>query len=259
MTTRGRLLSALVTGSSVLLAQVAAAAAVGEWKVKTEIDALTDQTRQVATVTNADGFTFSIYRTGRGVWANFSLPHSDPESLDPTKLIQFRIDKYPAQGLESWVDVKRDLGLQLFDVQPKWINFALPPSGGGESEVTRHRLQKGSTLLVRFYLFTGGSRDTTFPLKGARQAIAVATGTPETWDEVEEERLEELRAHHREFEKGWSTAWSSAVASCRHGHDANAQLSCTMKMGDCKRKYENAGDSMDTLRSFISCTQAVTP
>src|SRR5437660_3376451 len=93
-----------------------AAAGVGSWTVKTERDAMTDAVRTVATVTNAEGFQFSLYRIGpKAVWANFSVPASDLAILDSNKLLQLRVDKYPAQGLEGWALMQREYGDQLID------------------------------------------------------------------------------------------------------------------------------------------------
>jgi len=247
-------LTARATMALVMLGRMAFAGDTHSWSVSTETDALTDAVRTVASVTNEEGFSFSIYRSGgKGtVWANFSLPNAEPAVLDPQRLIQFRVDHNPPDNL----DVLRRFAPEFLDGQPKFVNFAVSgPYNRGEATMTLRRLQKGSKLLVRFYSLTGSYRDTSFELTGARHAIAVAAGVPETWDESAQEEEEQKLGRRTRLD----AAWAMARNRCSGSGDNQAQLKCTMKMGDCKRASPSADDSEAKVRVLLDCLEAVDP
>jgi hypothetical protein len=167
-------------------------AAAGHWVVNESKDAITDEVKRGASVTNKDGFTFSVYTVGpQDIWANFAIPSSDAAQLDAEMLIVYRVDDYLAKTQDTNRFAERELHLHTIDVHPKWINWFAGARRSAGLQQTMHQLQGGRRLTVRFYLLTGGWRDTEFTLAGAREAVADVTGVPITWDVAEEQKAKE--------------------------------------------------------------------
>ncbi len=168
-------------------------AAVGHWVVTEYRDSVTDEVGHGAVVTNEDGFTFSVYTLGADIWGSFTIPPSDAAQLDGEKLIVYRVDDYPPTTQEFNRFREQETHKHLIDAQPKWVNWYIGPRGSLFVQKMLRQLQGGQRLIVRFYLFTGGWRDTEFALVGAREALAVVAGVPATWDPAEEQPAKELQ------------------------------------------------------------------
>lgn len=157
----------------------------GEWKVKRTVDAMSDAQRLTAEVTNESGHTLAMYRTSDGsVWALFSLPSGNTDVLAARRFPMYRIDKLRPRDLD--VDreleqlVRRSTGKELPTrtvVEPKWVNFKLWDGNvvkGRSPEL--QEFMDGETAVFRYWLFTGGSKDTVFSLVDGRPLIAEALG-----------------------------------------------------------------------------------
>lgn len=152
----------------------------GEWRVRNEIDSMTDRERKVAIAQNDTGHSLSIYRMpDDAVWVNFSLPKSSGEVLATNKWLMYRVDKETPRNLDDERRLQRLVGeLQKRVVpEPKWLNFMI---WDGKVEVGRSEglieFMDGESVTFRYYLFTGGFMETTFSLTGASPAIADALG-----------------------------------------------------------------------------------
>lgn len=160
------LLSLLLTATNSLAA----------WQVTTNKDSMTDEIKQSATVINEDGHLLSVYRHPNGsVWVNFSLASRSLDQLAPQQPPLFRIDKNVPQKVYQ----ERGHGSQIFAWEPKSVTFIIwhGKEVEGRSE-TLNQLMQGTSLVFRYYLFTGGYKETTFSLSGAGPAIAEALGIP---------------------------------------------------------------------------------
>jgi len=155
------------------------------WQVTTTKDSMTDETKKSAVVINEDGHSFSIYRHPSGaVWANFSLSSKSLYQLAPQRPPIFRIDKNEPHDvmLEKRLQ-EMGGGVQAFAWEPKWVNFLVwhGNEAGGRSKML-NELMQGTSVVFRYYLFTGGYKETTFSLTDAGPAIADALGIPPVAD-----------------------------------------------------------------------------
>jgi hypothetical protein len=172
------------------------ASSYASWKTTEKIDSMTDERRKLATVVNESGHTFSIYRIANGsVWANFALSERSLDQLASKTPPLFRVDKFEAHDLS---EAKRmqdmGVGIQAYSWEPKWVNFLV--WHGKESEgrsATIDQLMLGKSLTVRYYLFTGGHKETTFTLANARQAITAALSINADSDQAKELRIKRFK------------------------------------------------------------------
>jgi len=167
--------------ASVLVLAVATfayAADVDQWTVEKRVDSMTDKEIRTAQVTNAEGFTFKIYRVEDGkVWATFRLPEGG--DVLGSELPMYRIDKHEAVQLRlvppgTPPEVLAILG-KTIDAQPRWVNFLLW-HGEGKTAVagTLREILDGTSMVFRYNLIGGGYRDTSLSLVGAKPVIAEA-------------------------------------------------------------------------------------
>lgn len=178
----------------------AAPLAMAEWTTQEEVDAITDKITKTAFVENQSGHEFSVYRSDNGdVWGNFALSSSSFDQIHPEKLIVFRVDKkkpFDVGKLLSILSDFRDAFSARLDLksgregaeyvakeipqwEPKWINFRLRSSEDLDEPLNEgqlYEIAQGEKILVRYYLSTGGHKDTEFTLKGANAAIAKIIG-----------------------------------------------------------------------------------
>lgn len=154
-----------------------------QWSVEVKIDAMTDDTVVTAYVTNEDGYKLSVYKvrdeeSRTDLWATFSLPDDNADVLSSEELPIFRVDKNEPRklsGLKYIQDQTRALvetahNFTLIVVEPKWVNFLF-------TSPAQEQFVKGEAVVFRFWLFTGGYKDTTFTLLGVTEAIARVTGS----------------------------------------------------------------------------------
>ncbi|MBK8095053.1 MAG: hypothetical protein IPK32_24565 [Verrucomicrobiaceae bacterium] len=149
-----------------------------EWRIGSSVDSMTDKQTKMATTTNSTGHRLSIYRSPSGaVYGLFSLPETNAEILD-SRLPMYRVDKLEVVDMDSAKSaasiVERSGGGRLFVSKPKWLNF-LVYHGEGEPKTGHLRdIMDGKAMIIRYWLLSGGHRETTFDLIGAKQAIAAA-------------------------------------------------------------------------------------
>lgn len=208
---------------------LAITSAFASWKVETTIDSMTDQNKKLAIVTNKKGHSLSIYRHPSGtVWANFSLSNSGLDQLSPQKPPVFRIDKNAPHEVADEKQLQElGVGIQAYSWEPKWVNFLI--WHGKESEgrsKTLDQLLQGKIIVFRYYLFTGGYKETIFSLDRAGPAIADALGISVDVDKVTIERQE-----------GFKNAYIAASKKCQQ--DINIFRACFNKVNSCRRQAKN--------------------
>ena len=216
-----------------------ATAASASWKVDAKRDSMTDQTQKSAVVVNSLGHSLSIYRHPNGAaWANFSLSSSSLDQLSPQTPPIYRIDKNPPNDLSNEKRLQEmGLGLQAFAWEPKWVNFLVwhGKESEGRSE-TLNQLMQGKTVVVRYYLFTGGSKDTTFTLEGAGPAIANALGISVKANTAREAQ-----------QTAFKDAYIAATQICQQ--DMKTFSTCFDKVAACGKQANN------NLATFQKCVE----
>ncbi len=216
-------LAVLIAG--LLLPLVAGA---GDWKLRVTTDAMTDQERRMAAATNADGHRLSVYRIKSGeVWMNFSVSDRSLDLISPDKLISYRIDKREPTHLQEHTRMAR-LGIVTYEWEPKWVNFLLWHGKENEGRGEIQHLMDGSSMLVRYYLSTGGYKDAIFSLDGAGPVIADALGIKVGADGALEENAEKSRALLR----------AHIVERCQP-LSGRAALLCRTDAVDCNSLHKN--------------------
>lgn len=220
-----------------LLLQVSTAYA--SWNVETKTDSMTDEIKKTAVIVNDEGYSLSIYRHPSGaVWANFSLSDRSLDQLSPQKLPAFRVDKNEPHDITDEKQLQEmGVGLQSYAWEPKWVNFLI--WHGKESEgrsKTLDQLMQGKSVVFRYYLFTGGYKETTFSLDGAGPAIARALGISVEADKATVERAEELKR-----------AYLAASRTCQK--DKRAFRACFERVNSCRKQSDN------DLATFQQCMQ----
>lgn len=158
-----------------------------DWQVKEETDLMTDRIRKIAYITNDSGHTISIYRISKNesVWMNFNLSSSTFDQISSLQPPMFRIDQNEPHDLsrqkrsnESSYNQKH--GIQDYIWEPKWVNFLI--WHGKEEEglsTSLVQIMEGQSIVFRYYLSTGGYKDTRFTLQGAASTIAETIGINE--------------------------------------------------------------------------------
>lgn len=232
-------MSRLLWIASLMLALISTSA-FSRWDVENDVDAMTDRATVVARSTNSEGHRVSIYRRDDGsVWMNFRISDASFDLLSPQVAPMFRVDDRKAHNLG---DVKRlqELVPSLpkgYFWEPKWINVRIWDGSnekGRSSELAD--LMTGERAVFRYFLSTGGSRDTRFDLAGARDAIAKAAGI--------EGQLDAL---------GGAEHLASALAAERKACEANA---VNEDFAVCAARYERCRiDSSGSMESFRACVK----
>ncbi len=150
-------------------------------------DSMTDAILKAAACTNSDGFSLKVYRVRPGgpVWATFRLPETNLDVLG-ARAPMYRIDKNKPTELDPLKWMQGTLNDALIQLQPKWVNWRIF-AGEGEGVPSRGALRDlmdGTSVVFRYFLFTGGFRETSLSLAGAKAAIASAIGVPQDADPV---------------------------------------------------------------------------
>ncbi|UTJ05375.1 hypothetical protein [Arcobacter roscoffensis] len=144
------------------------------WYVQKDVDAMTDKVEKMAIVKNNKGHSFMIYKIGEEVWANFALSDNIFDTLDYEKSLIMRIDKNKATRIKQLKGLGEMVYNREFYVwKPKWINFILGKSKDEQmlKTINLKNLMNGSVLKVRYFISTGGYKDTSFTLKGSSKVI----------------------------------------------------------------------------------------
>lgn len=204
------------------------AAADDGWQLRISTDAMTDKEHRVAVTGNAQGHTLSLYRIDSGeVWMNFAISDRSMDLISGEKLLDYRIDKEEPVRLRDAQSL-RHLGVVMVEWEPKWVNFLI--WHGKESEGRRGitQLLEGTTFTVRYYLATGGYKDTRFSLKGAGPVIADAIGISLAADSATEGRANRIaavrRKHIEQCPRDNPRATSQCILSLKacDAHSSNA-------------------------------------
>lgn len=156
---------------------VSTAAAAG-WAVETERDSMTDQVRKSATIRNASGFKLSFYRVAdASVWMLFALPTDSADVLG-SPLPMYRIDKLKPNNMEESKEQSRLLKKPMFQAEPRWVNERVWHGQGEPTTGILRDFMEGQSVTFRYWLFTGGYKETTFDIRGGKSALADALGVP---------------------------------------------------------------------------------
>lgn len=165
-----------MTATSVSGQTPSAPVVIADWEYVERHDAMTDELLRRARTRNSAGFELRIFRVTSGaIHALFRVPDSSTEVLDATRYPMYRIDQHDATDLERFRLVAELLDEPPVFAEPKWVQFLLwhgsdpyPESG------TLHNLIHGQRILFRYYLFTGGYKETAFSLDGSHEAVVRA-------------------------------------------------------------------------------------
>ena len=216
-----------------------------DWRVGQKVDPITDEVRTIAFVENEQGHTFSVYRIpgAAAVWGNFALSDKKMEQLDDKKPPVFRIDKHKPHDLndakrtqEILTRLNSDTG--TYEWTPKWVNFLIwhgKPEEGLTDKLIE--LMEGQKLIVRYYLFTGGYKDTAFTLKGSAPAIADAAGIDAKVDHAAQAKQDAYEAAYwAEMQKcqDMLLAGGESDSEIRRGFDKHKP--CSDKVMACGKK-----------------------
>lgn len=197
------------------------------WVIKSRTDAMTDKVKKTAVVSNPAGHSFSIYRISEdgAVWGNFALSEKSLDQVDWSKPPIYRIDKNEPFDMDVLKKTSEIPGvdLKLYEWKPKWVNFML--WHGKKSDGVADDLRKlmiGKEIVFRYYLFTGGYKDTSFSLKGAGPVISKTIDVSE-----KEDSSEKSKVHFR-------SVTSDAYSACTN--EPLKIIECNNKVMTCSKK-----------------------
>ncbi len=156
------------------------------WVVKTEVDSMTDKRLHEAQVINASGHSLHVYRLGDGsTWITFRLSERSLDVLGD-KPPMMRVDKrepFNFQLIRDALRINRESGTRIkvaYQAEPKWISASVYNGKDLPDRGPIFDLMNGNNVVVRYYLFTGGYKETNFPLDGAKTAITKSlSSTPQ--------------------------------------------------------------------------------
>lgn len=222
----GRIAAALLL---TLISTIFHPAAANGWEVRVSTDAMTDEERRVAVTQNEQGHRLSLYRIDSGaVWMNFAVSDSSLDLISGDRLIDYRVDKSKPVRLGE-VAKMRDLGIVLTEWEPKWVNFQIWHGKEDQGRRGITQLFEGDVLTVRYYLATGGYKDTRFSLKGAGPVMADAIGISLEADAATEDRANRIAAARRKH-----------IDQCPRDHP-RALSQCTLALKACDAHTADAG------------------
>lgn len=216
-TTLHRFCLAALTGAALMTGIPASAAPA--WEVISHIDAITDAEVRRARIRNDEGHTFTISRLQSGdAQAIFRLSNRTLDQLSSERLPVLRVDK------NAPVELSALRAARLASWEPKWVYFVIGQSGRPITQSILASLMSGEQVLIRYFLFTGGYKDTVFHLNGARAAIADALGMPNPDGPLPPSADAQRRQHE-------------AQAACENELGV-AKDDCYSKVADCTNWYE---------------------
>lgn len=198
------------------------------WRVASETDAMTDKVKKSAMVRNEQGHELSVYRGPNGAaWVLFSLAQSSFDTLSPGQAPIYRVDKLQAHDLDSSRRLSgRGLGLDLYRWEPRWVNFSIWHGKEDEGRsVQLAELMSGQSVVFRYFVGTGGYKETSFTLVGAATTIAEALDISPIPDPAVEAKAEAYKG-----------ALSAASTQCRQ--DMGTLSQCIARVTACQRKAQ---------------------
>lgn len=201
----------------------------GVWRLIAETDAMTDKVKRSASTVNSQGHELSVYRgPNNAAWVLFSLGKSSFDTLSPKQGPMYRVDKLQPHDLDTdrrMTELR--LGLDLYQWEPRWINFSIWHGTGAEGRSVKLReLMAGQTVVFRYYLGSGGSRETSFSLEGAGPVIAEALGIKLEGDPAVEAAAEAYKAE-------------LLAASRKCQQDMSMIRVCFQRVTACEKKAQN--------------------
>jgi|GEM_PF-6612547 len=150
------------------------------WRVHRSVDTMSDRPKAMALVTSDDDHMVGIGRRGdRRVWFSLALPVKSFEQIDSRRAPIIRIDRHPANDMETARAVTARGLMNVYEWSPRIVHSVV--WHGDRSEVESEALRQlrtGSTLRVRYYTAGGNIVEFTVPLEGADAAITQAIGPP---------------------------------------------------------------------------------
>ena len=209
--------------------------AIAAWEVKEKIDSMTDEVMKSAYVVNEQGHSFTIYRIVKdgSVWGNFALSEKIFDQVDFRKPPIYRVDKNEPIDLSSKKEMQDlGLGIQAYEWTPKWVNFKM--WHGKYDEGISYSLKSimiGKNIVFRYFLGTGGYKETSFSLEGAKESITSTLGI--TYEPIKEDIVKDridskLLSYHRKCRKN------------NKGYDESQK--CIGRAVDCRDKAIKALD-----------------
>ena len=209
-----------------------------EWRVTQGTDELTDKPYSHAWIENDAGHRLTVRRQDDGtVWAIFRLSKSLVGVLDSSLGIAYRVDKLKAVNVRKDRELERRVGVLFVMREPSWIGWRIFSGKGAANHGSLRDLMNGTEMLVRFYLFQDGARDTRFSLVGAKEAISEALNIPAEPDVETAQR-----------EQAYNRARSAAMEQC------NALP--IQDLGACMKKWLVCGKREPTsVAAFAGCLQ----
>ena len=167
-----------------------------DWTVETFSHEATATQTQSAMVRNEDGFEVAVFKTDEGyVWLDFSLSDYSFDELAQRPLPLFQIDdQKPVQMLRGFVAtiVPADEGIEAIVVSddksistdrdfsvnhiicerlPERVICPIFQGASRPHLGTIEQLSKGDKITFSFTLLDGSKSETSFTLKGAKQAL----------------------------------------------------------------------------------------
>jgi hypothetical protein len=165
------------------------------WEVSTRVDDTSGAETKAAVVLNASGYRLRVERTSNGsARCSFRLPDGSSGGLDGKALPTIVVDAFPPQSIVRWqaseIDARevgdfmevgrRGIGaVPLLGASARSVSFLCWKKLKDQASPTTGALRQlldGSELTVEFQLSGGNPEGATFPLDGARAAIAEALG-----------------------------------------------------------------------------------
>lgn len=242
----------------ILLGLLCQSTAIAEWGVKEKVDSMTDETRKSAYVVNEQGHSFSIYRIANNgaVWANFSISENSFDQIDFKTPPTFRVDKYTPADLGDAKKVQA-MGIQAYEWEPKWVNFLVWHGKGESIGKNLIPIMSGNSMVFRYYLSTGGYKETTFSLEGANRAISTAIGISyePNQDEILKNQIADmLSSYEKACQQEINKKCADGSLDCRGKNRMSdewysASHGCYMRAKDC---HDEAIKALD-ISVFKKC------
>jgi hypothetical protein len=217
----------------ILVIAIAPVLARADWVVDVHQDSMTDEIISSAICVNPEGFTLQVYRVKSGaVWATFRLPDTNSDVFSK-KMPIMRVDKLAPDDLGDAATIMPELIQQ----EPKWVSWRIFHGEGAPDRGSLRDLMDGTKVVFRYYLFTGGFKETSFLLANAKTMIASALGVPVVADS-------NAAAKQAAFIK----ASEEATSRCMAMSGADATKGC---MDEYLKCLEIANGDADKLRECL--------
>ncbi len=151
-----------------------------EWEIKREVDSMTDEEKISAVLFNGEGYKLKLYTLDSGeFFCTFSLPADSLDVLSHSQSPIYRVDKNEPCDLNlqaKWQKKLNEMGIEtkMYQQEPKWCNFNLSRKLDKVEDIggALEEFAKGERIVFRYWLFTGGYKETSFIISGADKVIS---------------------------------------------------------------------------------------